>query len=156
MASGKGWKALAISSLATTIVMLIGVVIVYLWSSTTVILLVRHVERDDTMSCTPPTNNPPLSATGQTRAEVLAHAGEDAGIQAIYASEFCRTEQTVQPIANQLGLIIDTVNQHAADGSPDVDALVAQVKASNEGQKVLIPATLTRCRSSSKDSAAVW
>lgn len=138
MANGKSWETLTISSLALVAVLITGLMVIYWWGSTTVILIVRHGERDDAASCMPPTNNPPLSTAGQTRAEELAHVGEDTGLQAIYASDFCRTQQTVQPIANQLGLTVTPVNQHAADGSPDVDALVAQVKSNNEGQKILI------------------
>lgn len=104
MANGKGWKALTISSGALIAALITGIIVIYWWSSTTVILIVRHGERDDAASCTPPTNNPPLSTAGQARADALAHVSEDTGLQAIYASDFCRTQQTVQPIANQLGL----------------------------------------------------
>ncbi|MGH8596198.1 MAG: histidine phosphatase family protein [Gammaproteobacteria bacterium] len=138
MANRKGWKALTISSWALIAVLITGIIVIYWWSSATVILIVRHGERDDAASCTPPTNNPPLSTAGQARADALAHVSEDTVLQAIYASDFCRTQQTVQPIANQLGLAVTPVNQHATDGSPDVDALVAHVKSNNEGQKILI------------------
>lgn len=138
MASGKGWKALAISALALTAVVITGLIVIYWRGSTTIVLLVRHGERDDTASCTPPASNPPLNTAGQTRAGTLTHVSEDTGLQAIYASEFCRTQQTVQPIANQLGLAVNVVNQHAADGSPNVNALVTQVNSSNVGQKILI------------------
>jgi broad specificity phosphatase PhoE len=138
MANGKGWKALTIASLSLSALLVTAVIIVYWWSSTTVILLVRHAERDDTTSCTPPTSNPPLTTAGQTRAGVLAHVGEDTGLQAIYASEFCRTLQTVQPIATQEGLTVNVVNQYSAVGSPDILPLVNQVKNTNEGQKILI------------------
>lgn len=138
MANGKGWKISTIVSLGLSAVLVTAVIVVYFQSSTTVILLVRHAERDTTMSCTPPTtDNPPLRADGQTRANVLAHVGEDTGLQAVYASEFCRTQQTVQPIADQEGLTVTVVNQYSA-GSPDVLPLVNQVKTNNQGQKVLI------------------
>lgn len=138
MANGKGWKALTIASLGLSALLITAVIVVYWRGSTTVILLVRHAERDDTMSCTPPTSNPPLTTAGQTRAGELAHVGEDTGLQAIYASEFCRTQQTAQPIATQEGLTVNVVNQYSAAGSPDVLPLVNQVKTTNEGQKILI------------------
>ncbi|MGQ0540471.1 MAG: phosphoglycerate mutase family protein [Blastocatellia bacterium] len=137
MANGKGWKISTIASLGLSAILITAVIVVYFWSSTTVILLVRHAERDNTMSCTPPTSNPPLTANGQTRANVLAHVGEETGLQAIYASEFCRTQQTVQPIAVQEGLTVTVVNQYSAS-SPDVLPLVNQVKTNNQGQRVLI------------------
>ena len=138
METGKGWKVLTIASLSLSALLVSAVIIVYWWSSTTVILLVRHAERDDTTSCTPPTSNPPLTTAGQTRAGELAHVGEDTGLQAIYASEFCRTQQTVQQIATQEGLTVNVVNQYSATGSPDILPLVNQVKTTNEGQKILI------------------
>ncbi|MGQ0541776.1 MAG: phosphoglycerate mutase family protein [Blastocatellia bacterium] len=138
MSNGKVWKRLSISSLVLFLIMLGVVIVIFLRSSTTIVLLVRHGERNDTASCTPPTNNPPLNSAGQTRADTLAHVTEDTGLQAIYASELCRTQQTVQPIADDLGLTVNNVNQHAADGSANVDDLVAQIKAGNQGQKILV------------------
>ena len=101
-------------------------------------LIVRHGERDDTASCPPTPTNPPLSTAGQQRAGVLAHVGEDAGLQAIYASEFCRTQQTVEPLANQQNLAVSVINQHAPDGSANVDDLINHVKNNNTGQRILI------------------
>ena len=148
MDTGKLWKRLTISSLALVLIMLCGIIVVYYWSSTTVVLLVRHAERNDAIACTavdtacvlPNSSpaNPVLSVAGETRAATLAHVGEDAGLQTIYASCFCRTQQTVQPIATNLGLAVKNVSQHAADGSPDVDALVTQIKTDNDGQRVLV------------------
>lgn len=138
MANGKGWKALTISSLVLSAVLITGMILIYWRSSTTVVLVIRHGERNDTTSCTPPTSNPPLSTAGQTRAGTLTHVGEDTGLQAIYASEFCRTQQTVQPIATQLGLTVNAVSQHAPDGSANVDDLMSQVGSNNTGQFVLI------------------
>jgi len=136
------WKILAASSLALIAIMVAGVVIVYWTSSTTVVFVVRHGERDDTRSCTTPvpggTPNPPLSPAGDERALALQHTLEDTGIQAIYASELCRTQQTVDDLASHLGLPVTAVDQHAPDNSSNVDDLVAQVTANNTGQKVLI------------------
>lgn len=142
MGNENRWKILATSSLALIAVLLVGVVIIYLTSSTTVVFVVRHGERDDTRSCTTPapggTPNPPLSIVGDERALALQHTLEDTGIQAIYASELCRTQQTVDDLASHLGLPVISVDQHAPDNSGDVDDLVAQVLANNTGQKVLI------------------
>lgn len=142
MANENRWKILSASSLALIAILVVGIVIVYWMSSTTVVFVVRHGERDDTRSCTTPvpggTPNPPLSAVGDERALALRHALEDTGIQAIYASELCRTQQTVDDLASLLGLPVTSVDQHAPDNSGNVDDLVAQVIANNTGQKVLI------------------
>jgi broad specificity phosphatase PhoE len=59
-------------------------------------------------------------------------------VAAIYASEFCRTQQTVEPLATQLGLPVTAVDQTSPGGAADVDALIDQVWANNAGQMVLI------------------
>ena len=56
----------------------------------TTILLVRHAEK--TMQGT----DPPLSDEGQARAQTLAHVTGEAGVTAIYTSQYLRTQQTVQ------------------------------------------------------------
>src|SRR5687768_12785465 len=109
MANGKGWKRIGIGSSILLALLLAGVIIIFWTSSTTVVLVVRHANRDDPapdctalVSCplpSPTADNPPLSTLGETRATTLAHVAEDTGIQAIYASCFCRTQQTVEPLA---------------------------------------------------------
>ena len=138
---------IGISALAA--IMVAGLLIYWPYS-TTVVLVVRHAERDDsapactaTTGCPLPTTNParpnpPLSAPGQARRDELAHVVENAGIQAIYASCFCRTQQTVETAANNLGLTPHLVSQHAPDGSVDVTDLVKQINTNNVGQKVLV------------------
>ena len=142
MANENRWRIIAASSLALIAVVAVGVLIIYWTSSTTVVVVVRHGERNDTQSCTTPvpggTPNPPLSVAGDERALALRHALEGTGIQAIYASELCRTQQTVDDLATLLGLPVTSIDQHAPDNSGNVDDLVAQVIADNTGQKVLI------------------
>ncbi len=92
----------------------------------TTILLVRHAERLDD---TPDT---PLSEEGKSRAQTLLHVAAEAGVTAIYASEFTRTHQTVQPLSDYLDL---PVNQVKAD---DVEGLVEQVLTQHVGEVVMI------------------
>lgn len=110
----------------------------YLLRSATVVLVIRHAERDDTQICGPPLLGPPLSEAGLTRAQDLTRVSETAEVAAIYASEYCRTQQTVQPLAGRLSLPVTAVNQHSSSGVPDVGALIAQVRSNNTGQVVLI------------------
>ena len=106
---------------------------------------VRHAERNDLENCSQATvkgrPNPTLALTGgvSTRAQALAHVGGEDGIAAIYASEFCRSQQTVQPLATQLGLTVNVVDQFEADGTTvNVDGLIEQIWANNKGQVVLV------------------
>lgn len=143
---GRSWSKRLI--IAATAILILGVVcgVLFFWSlSPTIVLVVRHAERSDTTNCEPATvkgspNRSLIMVSGQSpRAGALAHVGGEDSIAAIYASEFCRTQQTVQPLATQLGLTVNVVEQYAADGpTPNVDNLISQVRTNNKGQVVLI------------------
>ena len=63
------------------------------------IFIVRHAEKNENAG-----NDPDLSDAGRARAEALADVLKDAGITAIYATEFKRTQETAEPLAKALGL----------------------------------------------------
>ena len=65
----------------------------------TTVFLVRHAEK-----ATTPPEDPPLTEAGNSRAQQLARLLEQAGIKAIYTSQFLRTKQTVEPLAKSLGI----------------------------------------------------
>jgi len=76
----------------------------------TTVVLLRHAEK-----ATSPTNDPPLSATGESRANVLADVLADAGVSAIFITEYQRTRQTAAPLAAQLHVnpqVIPASNSH--------------------------------------------
>jgi phosphohistidine phosphatase SixA len=60
------------------------------------VLLVRHADRLDDSEDTP------LSKAGEARAQLLADLWKDAGITAIYTSQFQRTIKTAEPLAISL------------------------------------------------------
>ncbi len=60
------------------------------------IVLVRHAERDGTMTSTP---DPPLSAEGKERAERLAQVIKKYKPHEIFSTDFKRTRDTAAPIA---------------------------------------------------------
>ena len=81
----------------------------------------------------PPENkDPDLSPAGQSRAEELVRMFGDSGIAAIYATQYKRTQQTVKPLADKLGL---TVTQVEAKQTAE---LVKQIRAQNTGQVIFI------------------
>ena len=112
---------------------LLGAVVVLAYFTTfrrpvTTIILVRHAEK-----IIDP-NNPDvdLSSAGQARALELVRMFGDAGINAIYATHFKRTQQTVKPLADKLGLPVTVVNaKNTAD-------LLVQIRAHNSGQTIFI------------------
>jgi broad specificity phosphatase PhoE len=87
-----------LAAAALALLALIAVGVLVFWNPTTVVILVRHAERADQ------SNDAPLSAEGQLRARALAHVAEDAGVSAVFVTEFQRTQQTVAPITTSLSL----------------------------------------------------
>src|SRR5947199_10426924 len=90
---------------------ILGAVVVFGYFTTfrrpvTTIILIRHAEK-----IIDP-NNPDvdLSPAGQARAQELARMFGDAGINAIYATQYKRTQETVKPLADKLGLPVNVVN----------------------------------------------
>lgn len=102
------------------------------------VYVVRHAERADggatpgTMSGAPA--DPLLSAAGSARADHLAAMLADAGITAIYATEFKRTQETARPLAVKTKVSVSTV---AAAQTP---ALLNQLKTKHANDVVLVVA----------------
>ncbi len=69
----------------------------------TTFVLVRHVERD-------PGLDPPLNAEGLLRAVALRDALAENGVTAIYCTDLIRNRESVQPLADALGLTLNLVN----------------------------------------------
>ena len=94
--------------------------------ATTTMIFVRHAEK-----ALIPVDDPGLSAEGQSRASELARQLVDAdvvaGIDAIYSTDYRRTVETAQPIADALGL---PINRYDPDDDDEdvVDAMVRDHK----------------------------
>lgn len=68
------------------------------------VFIVRHAEKAKSGD-----NDPELSPAGRTRADALAKILADSGIQAIYATEFKRTQETAAPLAKALDIEVSIV-----------------------------------------------
>lgn len=90
------------------------------------VILVRHAEK------TGNSVSDPLSTEGHCRAEHLAQVTRNARITSIYATQYLRTQQTVQPIANLLTLDVIPLS------SSNVDSLVDQILSAQSGNVVLV------------------
>ncbi len=94
--------------------------------ATTTMIFVRHAEKAG-----PSSENPGLSAAGQRRAAELARQLVDAdvvaGIDAIYSTDYRRTKETAQPIADALDLPVN-IYEPAEDNEPIVDKMVKDHK----------------------------
>ncbi len=86
-----------------------------------VLFLVRHAEKADNSRDTA------LSAKGEARAHALAEKLRDAGITAIFTTEYKRTQQTAAPLAEALH--VRTIVHKADDTAGLVKLLQQQERA---------------------------
>jgi phosphohistidine phosphatase SixA len=94
----------------------------------TTVILVRHAEK----KIEPDNPNPDLSPAGQARAQELVRILRNAGVTAIYATQYGRTQQTVQPLATALSLPVTRID------SSNTDELVRQISVNNRGGVVVV------------------
>lgn len=66
------------------------------------VFLLRHAEKADDG-----TSDPLLTEAGRERSAALADLLEDAGITGIYSTDYKRTRQSVEPLAQRLGLTLN-------------------------------------------------
>jgi 2,3-bisphosphoglycerate-dependent phosphoglycerate mutase len=111
----------------------LGTVVVFAYYATfsrpvTTVIVVRHAEKN-----IEPTNpDPDLSPAGQARAQELARMFADAGVNAIYATQFKRTQQTVKPLGDRLGLSATVLE------AKNTQELIRQILTAHRGQTVFV------------------
>ena len=100
----------------------------------TTVIFVRHADTDATMAG--PDDNPPLNARGRARAELLADflqkVDVTGGVNAIYASDKRRTQETAAPIAQRLNVPVEI------DNHLDTKGFMDRMKRHHGGEIVLI------------------
>lgn len=99
-------------------------------TSSTTVLLVRHTEKESQ-----PADDPALTAVGRQRAQRLAHALRDAGLDAIMTTHLQRSTLTAQPIADQLGITPTIVR---AGGADHPQRVVQTLRERYAGRTVLV------------------
>jgi broad specificity phosphatase PhoE len=99
--------------------------------ATTTVIFVRHAEKASV-----PADDPGLSPAGQQRVAELTRQLRDAdvvaGIDAVYSTPFRRTEETARPIADALGL---TINSYDA---ADTEAIMELIVKEHKGKIILV------------------
>jgi phosphohistidine phosphatase SixA len=118
-------------------VVLVGVVAwVFDARATTVVVVVRHAETEPVSD-----PDPALSVDGRERAarlaKMLSQARPVRGIDAIFASEFRRTQQTVMPLSETLALPLNVVP------SATWNDLAQKIKRTHRGEYVLVSGSTT-------------
>ena len=111
----------------------LGAVVVFAYFATfarplTNVIVIRHAEKN----IEPNNPDPDLSPAGQARAQELARMFSAAGVNAIYATQLKRTQQSVKPLADRLGLPVNVVD---ANKTPD---LVNQIVTAHRGQTIVV------------------
>ena len=96
-------------------------------SKITTFILVRHAKKDLTQS----TNDPDLSAVGKARVTKLVELFRSTQIDAIYSTEFKRTRQTVEPLAQDRSI---PVMSYQPVVKTDIDLMLQK----HVGQTILV------------------
>lgn len=110
-----------------------GAVILFAYFATfsrgvTTVILVRHAEKN----IEPNNPDPDLAPAGVERAQEIAREFAGTGINAIYATQFKRTQQTVKPLADLTGVAVNLLDAN------QTDELIERLQSSHRGQVVLV------------------
>lgn len=95
------------------------------------VYLVRHAKAGSRSKWKDPDEERPLSTNGRRQADAIARWLADAGVTRVVTSPFVRCRQTVEPLAQRLGVTIDDADS-LAEGAPLVEALRLVEKVSDE------------------------
>lgn len=96
-------------------------------SQITTVILVRHAEKAKSND-----NNPNLSEIGQQRAKTLAQILKNVGINAIYATEFTRTQETAKPLSEIINIPIKIIE------AKNTDKLLNEIENKHKGENILV------------------
>lgn len=92
----------------------------------TTLIVVRHAEKTGDGLASP------LSSAGATRAEHLAQVLGEMGVDVIYATQYLRTKQTAQPLADALNL---SITEYQYD---DIQWLAGDIRSYHRGKTILV------------------
>jgi 2,3-bisphosphoglycerate-dependent phosphoglycerate mutase len=112
---------------------LLGAVVVFGYYATfsrpvTTVVLVRHCEKK--LEADNP--DPDLTPEGIERAQELARMLSGAGVNAIYATQFKRTQQTAKPLSEATGVPITVAE------AKDPSGIVKSILTNNRGQTIFV------------------
>lgn len=99
----------------------------------TVVIVVRHAEKAAVEG-----GDPPLSEAGAKRAQRLVAVAEEAGVEAVYTTQFRRTRDTAQPLAERLKLTVNTVEVGRDNINTHPAALAKEILTKHRGKTVLV------------------
>lgn len=94
----------------------------------TTVILVRHAEK----KLEPGNLDADLAPAGEARAQELARMFGGAGINAIFATQFKRTQQTVKPLSERTGVPVTILD------SKNTDGVVKQILTKLRGETIFV------------------
>ena len=111
----------------------LGAVVVFAYFATfsrpvTTVILVRHAEKN----LEPNNQDPDLSPDGFARAQEIARVFSGAGINTILATQYKRTQQTVEPLSRSIGVPVTLVD------AKQPDEVVKRIQTSLRGQTIFV------------------
>ena len=99
--------------------------------ATTTVIFVRHAEK-----AAEPADDPGLSLAGQRRVAELTRQLVDAdvvaGVDAVYSTPYRRTEETARPVAEALGLPVNSYD------AADTEAIMERIVREHKGKIILV------------------
>src|SRR5262245_2244913 len=95
------------------------------------VLLVRHAEKG-------PGRDPDLTGDGKRRSLALVEKARSAGVAAVFHTQYRRTAQTVEPVADHLGVPSIQVDYTQGQEAEHADALLKMIRERYPGQCVLV------------------
>jgi broad specificity phosphatase PhoE len=111
----------------------LGAVVVFAYLSTfarpvTTVILVRHAEK----KIEPNNQDPDLAPEGVERANEIARVFGNAGINSIFATQYKRTQQTVKPLSDRIGVLVTVLE------AKQPEELVKRIQTDLRGQTIFI------------------
>lgn len=97
------------------------------------IILVRHAERS-----AEPVADPALSPAGMARAQALAASLANAGVTAIVTTQFRRSRETAQPLAEKLHITPLTIATRKGEAAAHIAEVAAGVRAQVGGMVLVV------------------
>jgi broad specificity phosphatase PhoE len=115
------------------LVVVLGSVVVLGYFSTfsrpvTTLILVRHAEK----KIEPNNPDPDLTPAGEARAQEIARMFGNSEVNAIYATQYKRTQQTVKPLSEKTGVSVTVVE------ASHIEELTKRLQTNHRGQTVFI------------------
>ncbi|MBD0370928.1 MAG: histidine phosphatase family protein [Pyrinomonadaceae bacterium] len=100
--------------------------------SPTTILLVRHAEKASDAE------DSPLTDEGVRRSQALVRVVEDAGVSAIYSSQFKRNRDTAKPLSDRLGVAVTEMPVNLQNSGDYGRVLAKDILDKHAGQTVVV------------------